>query len=87
MLEFLVGCAGGDKEAFPVAIWGFQVSRELVLAVLSFSRTASDKGWASPDQARCVSTYPVVNRPTMRVPAMVVLTMGMTSCNSASKIL
>ena len=32
-------------------------------------------------------THPVVNRPTMRVPAMVVLQMGMTSCSSASKTL
>lgn len=31
--------------------------------------------------------HPVVNRPTMRVPAIVVLTMGMTSCSSASKTL
>lgn len=35
----------------------------------------------------CVKTYPAVNLPTILVPAMVVLQMGITSCNSASKTL
>ena len=35
----------------------------------------------------CQTAYPAVNRPMMRVPAIVAWQMGMTSCNSASKML
>lgn len=34
-----------------------------------------------------VKSYPTVNRPTIRVPAIVAWQMGMTSCNSASNTL
>ena len=72
MLEFLVGCGGGDEEAF------------LVAAICQFP-FFSDK--TAIVIAKSGKTYPAVNRPTILVPAIVAWQMGITSWSSASKTL
>ena len=65
MLELLVGCGGGDEKAFAVAGG----------ALLLLSRW----GESGRSYSKRSETYPAVNRPTIRVPAIVAWQMGIMS--------
>lgn len=90
VLQFLVCGGGGHEETLAVTVMGKCVSDcvricQYPWTLSSFFFDTQDiesgrlQGW--------ICAYPTVNRPRMRVPAMVAWQMGMTSWSSDSKTL
>lgn len=87
MLQFLVCSRGWHEETLAVAVYHVQL-RLAILIPLPPKRVMQFLfSNFFPFHGSNAFTYPAVNRPTMRVPAIVAWQIGMTSCNSASKTL
>ena len=70
MLEFLIGCGGGNEET---------VSVTYIRSIVS-SQSLDDSWYKMGDQ-----DVPAVSRPMIRVPPILVCTIGTTSPSSLSK--